>query len=236
MTSFIINVDAGEGSPGSQVDLELLENVDAVNIALGAHAGNPTWSRELAARAVASGKRVHLHPGYPDREGFGRRSMQISWSELSDSLSVQRDVLPDVATCKFHGAIYHQAGNDRAMADQLTQWCIDHNISEILTPDASELALSAKSRGINVLREAFVDRRYRLADGRLQLQPRSEPGAIIDDVESAIAQAERIILQQEVELVDHSVHPISCDTLCLHGDALHAVELSKALRDWRCEK
>jgi UPF0271 protein len=120
------------------------------------------------------------------------------------------------------------------MADQLIQWCIDHSISEILAPDASELASSAKSCGIDVFREAFVDRRYVLVDGRLRLQPRSEPGAVIDDVETALAQADRIIKQQQVEIVDHSVHPISCDTLCLHGDALHAVRLSKALRDWKC--
>ena len=149
MSTLIVNVDAGEHDD-HQLDLDLLQYVDALNIALGAHAGDPTWSRELAKRAVESGKHVHLHPGFPDRECFGRVELDIPWSELAESLTAQRAVLPGVTACKFHGAIYNRSIVDAKFARRLVQWCNENDIDRLVTMDGGCLAGVAQDSGITV--------------------------------------------------------------------------------------
>ena len=227
--TIIVNVDAGEGEPNDPLDLKLLRHVDAINIALGGHAGEPAWSQELAERARSAGKRVHLHPGYPDREGFGRQPMQMEWPDLARSLSLQRAVLPQVQTCKFHGAIYNQAVLDNEFAKQLAGWCQDEGINEIVTPSQSCLAEAAEQRGIQILREAFADRRYVMNDHRLTLQHRSEAGAVIEIVSEAISQCNLITNDGRVQLADGTFAEISCDTICIHGDGKNAIELAATL-------
>ena len=172
---------------------------------------------------------MHLHPGYPDREGFGRQPMQIKWPDLARSLSSQRAVLPQVRTCKFHGAIYNEAVLDAEFAQQLAQWCQDEGINEVVTPSQSCLAEAAERRGINVLREAFADRRYVMNHHQLTLQPRSEAGAVIEIVSEAISQCNLIANQGRVQLTDGTFAEILCDTICIHGDGKNAIELAATL-------
>ncbi len=226
----LINVDIGESE--NELEFQLLQNVDLVNIALGAHAGSPAWSRQLYRLAMKSGKQVALHPGYPDRDGFGRRDLRLPWPTLLDSLNQQHAVLPDVTRCKFHGAIYNQAVVDDAFAKRLATWCDDSGITQIVTPPHSSLALAASSRGISVLREGFVDRRYQFTKDRLTLASRDDAAAVIEEVDDAMTQANQIADHDRVRTIDGTTHPLQCDTLCFHGDSAHAIELSQRLRQW----
>ncbi|MEL7335754.1 MAG: LamB/YcsF family protein, partial [Planctomycetota bacterium] len=114
-----INVDLGEVEDAIRQAAEVIPWVDSVNVALGGHAGSPEVAREICALANPAGVAVHLHPGYPDRSGFGRRHMEMPRDELLYSLSQQRDVLPDIKVCKFHGALYNGADQDAALAATL---------------------------------------------------------------------------------------------------------------------
>ena len=227
-----LNVDAGEGDAKSTRDLALLPHIDAINIALGAHAGDPAWSRELADRALAMNKTVFLHPGYPDRPNFGRVEMNLPWQQLSESLSQQRDVLPNITGCKFHGAIYNRSTVDRDFADHVVAWCQTASIDTVVAPGDSCMADAAAQAGITVVREAFIDRRYVLRDGRLALASRNEEGAVIASRGEALAQVLRIMRGGVVVLADATEYPITCDTICLHGDHEGAVELAKMVREW----
>lgn len=235
MKNIDINADIGEGRPGNSIDLQLMEHVDTANIALGAHAGDPAWSRDLAARAAELKKSVSLHPGYPDREGFGRRKMDIPFDTLRVSLDRQRAVLPNVDSCKFHGAIYNEATIDRAFAADLIGWCVDQGIVQVIAPDASCLAIAAMAAGIKVVREAFVDRRYTHDGDRLVLVGRSDPNALITEIKDAIDQANDIVNKGCVALINGDERVIRCDTLCLHGDSDLAIELAQALRQWKIQ-
>ena len=232
MNELIINVDAGEAEPGSKHDLELLDHVDAVNIALGGHAGDPGWSRELCDEAVRQGKRVHLHPGLPDREGFGRKPISISWDDLARSLTLQRNVLREIRVCKFHGLLYNQAVSDAKLADRYCDWCSENDIAELLAPFDSRLAIAARQRGIAVLCEAFVDRRYLYVNDQLVLQSRAEHGAVIDSVDEVVAQAESI-RNGLIQTADAQTFAIQCDTLCLHGDHHNSIDLAQAIALWK---
>ena len=91
----------------------------------------------------------------------------------------------------------------------------------------SALLRRRSARGLKVVSEAFADRRYR-ADG--SLQPRNEPGAVIDDEASAIAQALAMALQGDVTSVQGERIHLQADTLCLHGDGAHALKFARSLR------
>ena len=227
----IINVDTAEGESGSRQDLELLQFVDAVNIALGGHAGDPQWSRELARMAGQERIRVHLHPGYPDRQNFGRVVVDLPWHELASSLSRQRAVLPDIKTCKFHGALYNEASHNDVLAQHLVNWCVREGIEALLAPPFSSLADAARERGLSVLREGFADRRYEQSNGEIQLAPRNEIGAVIGNIADAVAQVASIVEEGMVP-VGAAKRTWPCDTVCLHGDSPRAVELARELRQY----
>ena len=230
MKRLLINADAGEGAAGSELDLQLLELVDALNIAVGGHAGDPAWSRELAARAQAAGVAVHLHPSYPDRTHFGRRDLDLPWDELRAALSEQRAVLPNVAVCKFHGALYNRAAVDYRLAEHLVTWAQLEGIHTLLAPAHSALAAAASDAGLTLLREAFADRAYVSAASGAVLAPRDQAGAVHHSLDAALNQTRQIATTATVQLLDGGTHPMPCDTLCLHGDGPLAIELAAALR------
>jgi UPF0271 protein len=68
---------------------------------------------------------------------------------------------------------------------------------------------------MTVRAEGFADRRYQ-DDG--SLQPRSQPGAVIESPEEAVAQALALANSGRFE------------TLCAHGDGGHAATLLLAIR------
>ena len=229
----IVNVDAGEGEAGNAKDLAFLDHVDALNLALGGHAGDPGWTRELATIAMDRGLRVHLHPGVPDRASFGRvMPAAMSWPDLARSLAQQRAVLPGVSCCKFHGALYNCSTVDRVVAERLVQWSLDEGLEELLVFPGGELEKVAQAAGLRVLREAFADRAYCRHDGNknLVLAQRGVSGAVLDEVESALDQARNILGRGSVKLLDGGEAVIACETLCLHGDGEVAVELAARLR------
>jgi UPF0271 protein len=78
-----------------------------------------------------------------------------------------------------------------------------------------------------VVAEAFADRRSG-SDG--SLQPRSEPGAVLDDADLATTQAIGIARDGTVQAANGQTVTLHADTLCLHGDGAHAVALARQLR------
>ena len=74
-----LNADLGEGyGPWRMGDDEaLLDVVSSANVACGFHAGDPVIMDRTVRLAQARGVDVGAHVGFPDRQGFGRRPMQI---------------------------------------------------------------------------------------------------------------------------------------------------------------
>jgi UPF0271 protein len=77
------------------------------------------------------------------------------------------------------------------------------------------------------LAEAFADRRYR-ADGTLL--PRSEPGAVLADVEAVARQVRALVTDGEVRTSDGSRVEVSFQTLCVHGDTPGVATLARRIR------
>lgn len=226
-----LNADVGEGAD----DLPIFPLVTSVSIACGAHAGDVGTMR----RCVAEAKRVNVvvgaHPGYPDRAGFGRVPMSMSADELAVSLADQVLALDAVARegglgvvhVKPHGALYNQAAVDRGIAEVIvnTIRTLDPRM-RLIALAGSQMIAAARDAGLPVAAESFADRRY-LADGNLA--PRSLAGALIEDPDTAAAQAVALATGKPIETLDGERITVESDTICLHADTPGAVALAQAV-------
>src|SRR5262245_3724799 len=89
-----LNADLGEGCPN---DRALLQRVSSACVCCGAHAGDPATIRETLRAAQEHGATVGAHPGYPDREGFGRRELAVSSTEVEHLILDQTASLANLA-------------------------------------------------------------------------------------------------------------------------------------------
>ncbi|HNR92925.1 MAG TPA: LamB/YcsF family protein, partial [Dokdonella sp.] len=129
---------------------------------------------------------------------------------------------------KPHGALYNMAARDAVLAEAIAQAIVEVDAGLILVGLASsELPTAGQRLGLRVAHEAFADRRYE-ADGRLS--PRGEPGAVIDDIDTAVAQALAIAIRGEATARTGETLRIRADTLCVHGDRADAGEFARRLR------
>jgi UPF0271 protein len=238
MTKYIdINSDLGEAYGVYQFgnDEGLLNLVSSANVACGVHAGDPTVIRQTVERALACGVSVGAHPSYPDRQGFGRRVMELSAKALYDHVVYQLGALSvfvDVAGgrlrhVKPHGALYNVAAKDRSVADAIVAatWDVSPQLA-MYAPYGSELAIAAADKGLAVVHEVFADRRYE-ADGALT--PRTHADAVIHDVQAAIAQVVQMVQTGTVIARTGETVNIVADTVCLHGDNPDAPAFAAAL-------
>jgi UPF0271 protein len=227
-----LNADLGESfGPWRMGDDEaVLPWVSSANIAAGAHAGDPFTAVHTLRRAKALGVAPGAHPGWPDLAGFGRRPLPFSPDETYAIVLHQLGALQALARgeglplhhVKLHGALYHQAAGDRCYADPVVEAIavVDPALF-VYAPDPSVLADQARRRGLRVVAEGFADRRYR-ADG--QLIPRTEPDALIRDLDEAC--------RQVLTLVGHLpgvARPVA--TIGLHGDGVEAPRLARRVHE-----
>ena len=223
-----LNCDLGEGSGHDAV---LMPLITSANIACGAHAGDLATMRETVALAQRHGVAIGAHPGFADRENFGRRDLALTPAEIRTTVREQivmlRSISP-VRHVKPHGALYNMAARDATVAEAITSAV--HEIDPLLIVFAlanSELARASVNRGLRVSNEVFADRTYR-RDG--SLTPRSEPGAVIHDERVAVAQVLRIIREGVVRATDGTDIAIVADTVCVHGDGPSPVKFVQRLR------
>jgi UPF0271 protein len=233
-----LNADVGESFGPYTIgdDAGVLRSVTSASIAAGFHGGDPSVLRRTVRLARDNGVGVGAHPSFPDRDGFGRRDMQVSKGELEDLVLYQVAAVAGVAAAegvrlqhvKPHGALYNMAARDADLADAVATAVAAFDRSLILcAPPGSALAQAATARGLQVAREGFADRAYR-PDGTLV--PRTQAGAVIASVEEVVTRAIQMIVDRSVVSADGTSIPIDVDTICVHGDTPGAAALAAWLR------
>jgi len=218
----LLNLDAGEREDESE---ELWSLFDLLAVACGGHAGDEGTMDRVVGFCARAGIAVGAHPSYPDREGFGRRSMAptIAPDAIADAIRAQCAALEEVAqrhgvtvrAVKPHGALYHDAAGDQTIADAVLRGALDvfgRDVT-VIGPPRGELRALAEGDGLRYAREGFADRRMR-ADG--SLVPRGEPDALITDPRAAAAQARAL---KDVEAI------------CVHADTPNAIAIARAVRE-----
>lgn len=239
MTSVDINCDMGESTHlyhyTLEKDVELLQYVSSVNLACGFHAGDAYTMHRLVESALDRRVAIGAHPGFPDKENFGRKNMKLSPELLYDILIYQLGALQaflqiygsKLHHIKAHGAMYTMAAKDELIADVICNAVKDFDEHLILYGlSGSELTRCAKLFGLKTAGEAFADRTY-LADG--SLMARTETNALIDSEELVSKQALQIVKEGIVTSSGGKAVNIKADTICIHGDGAHAVEFARAI-------
>lgn len=222
--SIDLNVDLGESPQrwASGEDLRLLSLVTSANVCCGAYAGDDGLIRETCAAAVEHGVAIGAQVGYRDREGFGRRAVDVAPRDLVDEVRRQIDHLTALADTagglvtyvKPHGALYHRISHDQHQAEAVIEALLVDGAPLPLVgmPQSLALWLAAES-GVPIVREGFADRAYD-TDGNLV--SRDQPGALLTDPASASDQA--------LTLLD------DVDSLCVHSDSPGAEHLLARVR------
>lgn len=237
--SLDLNCDMGEsfGAWTMGQDEAIMPYISSANIACGFHGGDPGVMRETVACALAHGVSIGAHPGLPDLQGFGRRAMQITEQEAYDMVVVQVGALAAVAASqgtrlnhvKAHGMLYNMAVKDRSLARGIARAV--HDVDKRLVffgLPGSVLIEEGEKLGLKTACEVFGDRSYQ-ADG--SLTPRNQPGAMITDLKTSVAQVLRMVQENVIIAQDGTRVPCKADTLCLHGDQPDAVVFAKAIRE-----
>jgi len=228
-----LNADLGEGMD----DGSILPFLTSANVACGMHAGGPLVMERTVAQALSLGVRIGAHPGYPDRENFGRTTMDLSLDEVRALVLYQIGALDafvrarggHLSHVKAHGALYNRAARDAPLARAIAEAVRAYGRDLILVGLAGSAQLSeARAVGLRAAGEAFADRRY-LPDG--SLMPRSQAGSVLHDAAEAARQALDIARDRSVVASDGSRVNVDAETLCLHGDTPGAVAIARAVRE-----
>ena len=230
-----LNADLAEGDALSLVDRTLLDVVTSASLACGFHAGSRMVMRAAAELCVERGVAIGAHVSFRDRQGFGRRALDVSVVQLAADLVEQWETLVDevsaaggrVTYVKPHGALYHSMATDTEVAatvvDALAPFC-----TVLVGPPSGTLAGPAAAAGVEVVPEGFCDRGY---DAHGLLVPRGRPGDLVKDPAEAGERARSLATEGRVRSVDGTWVDLSVRTLCLHGDQPGVDRRGRAVRD-----
>lgn len=233
-----LNCDMGEAFGAWQMgqDKLLMDYITSANIACGFHAGDASIMRKTVELAIERGVKIGAHPSFPDLQGFGRRNMSLSPQEVYDICVYQIGALlgfvrsfgVSMHHVKPHGALYNMAAQDPNLAKAIAEAtkAVQPNLV-LYGLSGSHLIKEARKIGLKTASEVFADRTYQ-NDG--SLTPRNQPNALIKDSQSAVNQVVMMIKEGVVIATDGTKVPIQADTVCVHGDGIHAVEFVKMLR------
>jgi len=229
-----LNCDMGELleaiADGTQESLML--SLTSINVACGGHAGDEHTMKTTVEQALARKLAIGAHPGYPDRENFGRAELTLSAETIASSVFEQVYALAEIAArcgarvahVKPHGALYNQAVPSREIAEAIAEGVARWSRDVVLVGLAGSPMLEVfREAGFTVAAEAFADRRYE-PDGTLR--SREFEDALIRDPEMAARQALGMVERGLVTASDGSAVALSPQTICIHGDTPGATKIA----------
>ena len=235
-----LNCDMGESFGAYKIgdDAAMLEVVTTANIACGFHAGDPIVIQRTIRNAKRKGVAIGAHPSFADLYGFGRRRITGDRPEdLEAQLIYQIAAVRGMAAAedhamthvKTHGALGNMAAEDANLAKTCVRavMAVDPQLPFVALP-YSETEKAAEKAGLPVVREVFADRTY---TDQGQLTPRSEPGAVILDIQQSVDQVLEMVVNRFIPTVGGKKLAVEPDTLCVHGDTPNSVQMALRLRN-----
>jgi UPF0271 protein len=234
MFSIDLNCDLGEGIGNDPV---IMPYISSASIACGYHAGDEKTMQDTIELCLKHNVAVGAHPSFRDKENFGRTEINASTDEVYDLILQQLICLSQIASklgsnlhhVKPHGALYNMSARNISLARAIAQAVNDFDKGLILYGlSGSHSIHEAKAIGLKTASEVFADRTYQ-DDGRLT--PRSQPGALVEDVNSAVQQALHFVKDGMVKTIGGKEILLVADTLCLHGDGKQAVQFARSIQE-----
>ncbi len=232
MKQIDLNCDLGEGIGN---DALIMPFITSANIACGFHAGNPLIMEKTIQLCLVNNVNIGAHPGYPDLEGFGRKSIKMASDEIKSMMVYQIAALKGMTESlggklnhvKPHGALYNDAANSEDISKAIIQSILQVDTKIKLVALAGSITLDmAKESGLNTISEVFADRAYL---PNQKLVPRSEANAVIHNAEECNQRVLKMITDGTVDAVNGEPIQIIAETVCLHGDNPSAVKMAQSL-------
>ncbi|HKU35456.1 MAG TPA: 5-oxoprolinase subunit PxpA [Paenarthrobacter sp.] len=237
-TTVDLIADLGEGFGAYTMgdDDALLDVVTSANIACGFHAGDPRVMDRTVGECVRRGIGIGAHPSFPDLVGFGRRAMDLTAEEVRTDVLYQLGALSAFAAAHGssvthlcpHGRLGNLVVTRSDYAEAMVQAVARFDSSIIVLTQAGAVVEAAARHGIRVGMVGVIDRNYE-DDGTLT--PRSHPEAVIHDLDVVVERTVRMAREGTVLSREGRVLEVEIDTILLHGDGPHAVELATRVRD-----
>ncbi len=230
-----LNSDMGEGFGAYSIgsDEEIIRYISSANIACGMHAGDPNWMEKTVKLAENFGVGIGAHPGLPDRQGFGRRHIEISVSEARNDVVYQIGALTaftknkSLQHVKIHGAMYNSAAYREDLGKAICRALLDVDKDMILVVLAGSPWVEwAKAMGVSVAEEVFADRAIN-HDG--SLVSRSIAGAVISDLDEVVKRSIRMIVEGKAQTIDGQEISVNAETLSLHSDTPGSVNMAEGI-------
>lgn len=227
-----LNCDMGEsyGIWKMGDDHALMPWIDMANIACGFHASDPDIMADTIDQAKNHNVLIGAHISYHDKQGFGRRSIPHTLTEIDHLLAYQCGALMvlcqiqqiEMTYVKPHGALHF---------DMMTKVEVYETIIRTLSKINSNLAMPlklviqstlnnipyeaiAQYHNVELILEAFADRAY---DNQGLLLKRSHPDALLSSPER-IKQQSLNLSQGFVKTHEGRIIDLHADTLCIHSD------------------
>lgn len=233
-----INADLGEwyGRRDLSVERSIMQFLTSCNVACGFHSGDAYTIEQTINIALEHNVKIGAHPSFPDREGFGRRMMQLSVEELKAILRYQIGALKSMTESlggflhhvKAHGALYNWAMKDEKTAFALVEVVksMDEKLIIYGLPN-SQVQKAAQSLGMTFWKEAFADRAY---ENDLTLRSRSLEGAVLTDL-NTIKEQVLFFKNKKIKTFDNQIKTLEAQTICIHSDTPNAIEVAKLVAD-----
>ncbi|AUP77582.1 5-oxoprolinase subunit PxpA [Flavivirga eckloniae] len=227
-----INADVGEGVGNES---QLMPFISSCNIACGGHAGDKETMRSVIKLAKEHRVKIGAHPSFPDKENFGRVTMEMSCTALFKSIIGQINDLMHILKeehralhhIKPHGALYNLAAVDERIANIIIEVMKALVLPvKLYVPFGSVVEKLAISHNIPIIYEAFADRNY---NDDLTLVSRKNKLASIDNEDLLFDHIFNMISNQKVKTITGKDIEIKAQTFCIHGDNPNAVNLIKNL-------
>lgn len=227
-----LNCDMAEGVGN---EAELMPWISSANIACGYHAGSEELMKRTIDLCMKHYVAIGAHPSFPDRENFGRTNMNLPPEQVYQIVTDQLHIIGKMAKhfgrilhhVKPHGALYNMAAKDAELANAIARAVRDFD-SRLIFYGLSQSVMieEAKKLSLNTANEVFADRTYQ-SDG--SLTPRTQPNALITDESQALQQAVRLAKENKTTDTSGKEIHLKADTICLHGDGVHAVSFAKLI-------
>lgn len=238
MTTIDLNADLGE-SYGPWVmgaDAAMLDIVTSANVACGGHAGDADTMVETLNIAAQKGVCVGAHPGFEDKQGFGRRRLPLTVQEVERLVAGQVGTLKGLSGftnakvhyVKAHGALSNWAAEVADIAEAIARAIKScHPDCALLAVSGTELEKAGHKFGLNTFSEIFADRAYG-DDGNLV--SRSQPGSVITDADAASQRLIQFFETGKMPTASGGTVALEAHSICIHGDNPHAVDMGKSIK------
>lgn len=242
MAKIDINVDMGE-SFGRYVlgnDEELMKYITSANVATCFHAGDPSVMEQTIKWAKQYGVAVGAHLGLPDKQGFGRRQMDITPEELRADTLYQIAAIDGVAKMygltlqhvKPHGILYRMVSEYDKYIDTFLETVKEYNPDlYIMLPPNTPAFKKGKEMGLKMVGEALIDLSYD-DEGNWVIERTKKARSAEEVAERAVTVAQ----DKQIATMSGKMIDIDAVTVCIHGDAPNAVEEAQVVKQTLDEK